>query len=257
MKTGLLMTALAAITLSLMVACGELVPSTLGRITGVAVSGRHAYVAMDSEGVSVPGLRIVDVSDSSRPVEVGSYGRDFSGVAASGNFAYLAGRQGLVIVDVSNPSQPREIGSKRLSVRTPSVAVSHNVAYLGLGEQGLEMVDVSNPTKPRFIARADEGPLKNVYQLYASGNRLYVGDYVRWVAFDITDPSRPTEIGPYLPGPFDFAARSGILAYVEVGGSRELVIMDVSNPSQPKRLGFIMLGVQGMRRSSFNPALWD
>jgi hypothetical protein len=58
-------------------------------------------------------LRVIDISNPTNPVEIGSYdtpGEAF-GVYVSGNFAYVADRDsGLRVIDISNPKNPVEIG---------------------------------------------------------------------------------------------------------------------------------------------------
>ena len=59
------------------------------------------------------GLRVIDISNPSNPVEVGYY--DTPGyawdVAVSGSYAYIAdGISGLRVIDISNPSNPVEVG---------------------------------------------------------------------------------------------------------------------------------------------------
>ena len=69
----------------------------------MAVAGRYAYVATEGAG-----LRVVDVSSPTAPVEVGFCDtmRDAYGVAVAGNYAYVADGDGLRVVDVSNRSAP-------------------------------------------------------------------------------------------------------------------------------------------------------
>jgi hypothetical protein len=77
---------------------------------GVAVAGNYAYIADLGSG-----LHIVDISDKSTPVEIGSFniGGGFSasyGVEIAGNYAYMATQTGLYIIDISNPFNPVESG---------------------------------------------------------------------------------------------------------------------------------------------------
>ena len=66
----------------------------------MALAGPHAYVVTGEKG-----LRVVDVSTPSAPVEVGfvdTPGRALSGVAVAAGFAYLGdGSGGLRVIDVS------------------------------------------------------------------------------------------------------------------------------------------------------------
>ena len=94
------------------------------------MSGHYAYLASGAFG-----LRVIDVSTPSAPVEVGWIRPTGSAyeVAVSGRYAYLAnGLGGLRIIDVSDPAAPVEVGS----FETPGdalaygVAVAHGYAYV-------------------------------------------------------------------------------------------------------------------------------
>ena len=78
-------------------------------ILDIFVSGNYAYTAAHESG-----LRIIDVSNSQAPSEIGYYNTgDYSeGVFVSGNYAFMAdGDSGLCIIDISNPSSPSKTGA--------------------------------------------------------------------------------------------------------------------------------------------------
>ena len=84
-----------------------------GSTTVVAVHDAHAYVATIYDEV-----RILDISDISRPRQVGTYPTPDGvlGIALQGQVAYLAARnEGLIILDVSNPAAPTTLGNLRFS----------------------------------------------------------------------------------------------------------------------------------------------
>ncbi len=77
-------------------------------ISDIALAGSYAYIANSDSG-----LRIINMSDPTQPVEVGFYDTPGSagGVAVMGSYAYIAdGYFGLRIVNVSNPANPYEVG---------------------------------------------------------------------------------------------------------------------------------------------------
>jgi len=85
------------------------------------VSGNYAYVAG-------PGLRVIDVSTPSAPVEVGSIGTpEATGVAVVGGYAYVVG-DGLRVIDVSTPSAPTYAGS--VDAAGLAVAAEGGYAYV-------------------------------------------------------------------------------------------------------------------------------
>ena len=109
----------------------------------VRVIGDYAYVGGN---VWDPGLerdmgflRVLNVTDPTKPVETGRCSVDFISVAeleVVGNYAYVPAAQwGLEVIDVSNPSKPVRAATFKTSDATPSdatlaVQVLGNTAYL-------------------------------------------------------------------------------------------------------------------------------
>lgn len=125
-------------------------PQTLGTLTmpaltsayDVAVVGTTAYVACLSEGA-----RIIDISDPSAPVIVGSFPSvdNALGVAAGNGRLYLADAAGgLAVVDTSNPANP--VLKHRIAVdgEALQVIVIDGKAYVASGTGGLQIFDVTN-----------------------------------------------------------------------------------------------------------------
>ncbi|RLB77025.1 MAG: hypothetical protein DRH24_16905, partial [Deltaproteobacteria bacterium] len=96
-------------------------------ISDIAVDGDYAYVSCYEDG-----LRIIDVSDSFNPVEVGHvYTNGYAqGVAVSGSYAYVASYgYGLRVIDISDPTNPVEVGHFDAK-NVVKVKISGNFAYL-------------------------------------------------------------------------------------------------------------------------------
>jgi hypothetical protein len=116
-------------------------PSIIGSfdrlyVTGIDVVGDYAYLAD-----AWSGLRIVDISNPSAPIEVGFYdlpGDSATDVVVAGNYAYVARvLNGLWIIDISNPTAPMEAGFYDTSGNTRDMAVAGNYAYVADGDGGL------------------------------------------------------------------------------------------------------------------------
>jgi len=106
-------------------------------VRGLAVSGGHAFVAIGSHG-----MRVIDVSDPSVPVEVGAYVRvlsDTYDVAVSGGYAYITDGPtwGLQVVDVSTPSSPVVVGGYYAPTLDLALASGH--VFVTEGWAGLEV----------------------------------------------------------------------------------------------------------------------
>ena len=182
----------------------------------------YAYVAAGSKG-----LLVVDITDPTRPQEVGSYNPRgwFVEVVVSApdpqghTYAYVADYTGgLQVVDVSDPANPWKVGEYdtpgyardvAISARDPQGNIYAHVAYYHeyirwyvdyygnkygetvYGESGLRMVDVSNPISPTEVSAYDSpGTARGVI---VSGTYSYLADGasgLRVVKFD------PSEVSP-------------------------------------------------------------
>jgi len=104
----------------------------------VYVSGNMAYIA-DGES----GLRIVDVSDPTRPKEVGFYDTNDCAeeVYVFGTIAYLVdGLGGLRLIEVSDPTTPREVGFYDTGGYARGVYVSDNTVFVADGGNGIYII---------------------------------------------------------------------------------------------------------------------
>lgn len=96
---------------------------------------------------------------------------------AKKDLAYLTTDK-LYIVDVTNKSAPVRIGSFSLSGAGTRVVVLNNVAYVGIAGSAtkLQLIDVSNPSAPSLLGSLVNSSLANVRDVYvrADGNRAYI-----------------------------------------------------------------------------------
>jgi len=141
-------------------------------VVGVAVSGRHAYVAGAMNGV-----HIVDVNVPSAPILIGNFlTSGFSqAVAASGNRLYAGNGDGTVqVVDVSDPARPLELGRYRTPGAVSGLAVAGNQLFVSDGGGGIQILDISNPASVTLLKSLDTSG--EARQAVTSGNILYVAD---------------------------------------------------------------------------------
>jgi len=207
---------------------------TPGYAYGVAISGKHAYVADYDKG-----LRVIDISDPAHPYEVGFYDTPGQawGVAVSGSYAYVAdGNWGLRVIDVSDPAHPTDVGFTYTPSVACGVAVSGTYAYVA-DENGLGVIDVSDPAHPAEVGFYDTPGY--AYDVAVSGTYAYVADGASGLrVIDVSDPVHPSEVGFYdTPGSAYGVAVSGTYAYVDdlFYGLR---VIDISDPAHPTEVGF-------------------
>jgi hypothetical protein len=212
-----------------------------GPAYSVAVFGSHAFFGSGTV------LVVADVSNAAEPLEVGEVVLSgiVWGVAASGNYAYVAA-DGLRVIDVSTPASPIEVGFLETPGGAFGVAVSGNYAYVAEGYNGLRVIDVSTPASPIEVGLFDTPG--NAEGVAVSGNYAYIADGDQGLkVIDVSDPTDPDQVGSLeIPGIAGGVAVSGNDAYVTDGRwsgitndvDDGLRVIDVSTPASPIEVGF-------------------
>ena len=227
-------------------------PATVGSVAvrgeEVAVHGRYAYIAS-----SYYGLNVVDFYDPANPQVVANH--PAHGWAAktdvTGNYAYIAQSfDGLNIVNVSNPngSGPLLEGNVPTNGECRDVKIIGNIAYMADYAGGFRIIDVSDPTNPSEL-----GSDLNItaWRVEASGDYAFVDhsnpnnpDELR--IFSVSDPANPVQVASYPLGNlvWDLEYYND---YLMIGnGDAGLVILDVSDPTNPTEATTVNL-----------PDVWD
>jgi len=111
----------------------------------VAVSGRYAYLADDTEGVIV-----LDVTDPGNLRRIGGYslGGWAYYVEVLGSHLYMTGPTGLQVLNLSDPASPRPLGACDDWI---CGLTSYGEYVYGFDTAGLCVLDLSDPTKPRRV----------------------------------------------------------------------------------------------------------
>ncbi len=194
-------------------------------------------------GPNIPGgLDIIDISDPYNLQIIGSVDTplDVRGVAAEGNYAYIAcigysvmpGPGSLKVVDISDPENPWIAGSVEI-FETYDVAIMGNTAYVASGYLDLVLVDVGNPSDPSIIETISTGiyPTSVVIE---NGLAYLAGDGFSIV--ELQGMTGGTLLG-YLPLPhssFGLAVSEG-RAYL--GANNNFDVVDVGDPQNPFLIG--------------------
>ena len=133
-------------------------------LESVAALGNRAYLATDQ------GLTIMDVSDGTNPIQVGSYNLGSSfGVDIAGDLAYLSVDSGLVAVDVSVSTNPVTVAELELPGFGYSVRSIGNLIYQADSEGGLVIL----PRADSPAASAPAPALGQTLGLDSGGLRPY------------------------------------------------------------------------------------
>lgn len=161
--------------------------------------GDLAYLA-DGEG----GLKIIDLTDVSAPLEIGHF-NTVSGIYGAavnldfdGENVYLAaGLKGLMVINVADPASPSLLARLVTPGRTEDVCVVGDLVFIADDEDGLQVVDISDPAVP-YIAGSLALP-GHLHSLVWDGISLFVGGYNTGLwKLDISEPTAPEVVG-WLP----------------------------------------------------------
>ncbi|MBL9138075.1 MAG: hypothetical protein JNK85_19565 [Verrucomicrobiales bacterium] len=208
---------------------------------GLASSGSEVLGAGGTEG-----LIILDVASAPAPRELARLrfpGARASAVSVDGGFAYVSTDTGVQVVDVTTVSAPVAVATISGAARTASVGVGR--AYVCDVNLGLVTYDVSTPAAPKRVSIAE--PIRSAQGLAVQGHLAFVVDPTTgFHLMDMSHPSAPryaahVEVG----GRAVAVAASEGRAFVSVEAGRgkgELVIIDTTEPNQPKELRRVDLG---------------
>ncbi|MEO0004862.1 MAG: T9SS type A sorting domain-containing protein [candidate division WOR-3 bacterium] len=210
-------------------------PIPAGLTDDVFVSGNYAYIADCCDG-----LRIIDISNPTYPVEVGECSTRIwaQAVHVLGDYAYIADGRGLTIVNVTDPANPFIVGYCESLGMAHSLGlfVCDSIAYLA--DHGLWIINVTDPSNPTVIARYVSSPPSR--DVCVNGNYAYLAaDIDGLIIINISDPTHPVETGRYS---FEGSAFAVSLAgsYACVAGPEGLMrVIDISDPTHPYEVGRI------------------
>lgn len=179
------------------------------------------------------GLKILDVSNPSSIVELGSHDTedDAQGMFYLDNYAYVADRfNGLVIFDVSTLNSPMWESTFYTRDFPDDVYVEGNLAYVAADSSGLRIFDITDPANP-----VEVGNYPDFYPEGVSvrGSYAYVMEYDGLWVLNVDDPSNPTDEGvEWISGMTEDLFLDYPYAYV-AQGDNGVSIIDVSTPSSP------------------------
>jgi hypothetical protein len=244
----------------------EVVESFVGEASDAALVGDLLYVANGRGGV-----RILDMSDPTRPVKLGgvrppvlqqvtTFNAPVDGaqvIKVEGNYAYVADRSsGLVILDITNPTNPAILSTLPQIRRIDDLRVEGDLVYViqGSGSGGLTdgfvVVDASDRQQPAIIGSL---PLsrRSTMSLEVIGSVALVGStgWFQIRLIDISDPTQPVEILPAYQDidPVHAMQRAGNRLYV--AGNGQFTIFDCTDP-----LNLQLIGRQSLNRLGEPPA---
>ncbi|MCK4494181.1 MAG: hypothetical protein KAU26_09005, partial [Methylococcales bacterium] len=162
-------------------------------------------------------------------------------VDIAGDYAYVAaGSEGLQIVDVSDRENPKIISSLDTDGTAIDIRVLGNFAYIADGDKGLVIINIIDPLKPVLASTLTTAGIAQ--DIKVDFQTAYIANGKG--GLEIIDVSRPTK-------PISQAQLSnlGNTKGVDVEGNtvvvvadKALIVIDASDPHNPKQLGKINIG---------------
>ncbi len=229
---------------------GSLAMSTGLRETVLAVSGRYAYTAGNTDA-----LVVFDIGNPAVPVKVGTinagYGAIYNatGIYISGTHLFITSTSisKLAIFDISNPALPVFSGSVATGTNPRSVFIYAKYAYVAnSGDGTFQVIDISNPALPIVISTTLVEASSQPYSVKIAGNYAYIASGYSTAGiglhiYDVSNPILPVLVSSLNATMSQDIAVSGNYAYMIGGGG--LQVIDVTNPAAPVIVGFTASGM--------------
>jgi hypothetical protein len=207
--------------------------------------GTTVYVSTYPLDTGVDTLHVVDVTEPTTPVGLGSLGfaDRILGVVATENLVYVLTAAALFIVDVTIGSEPSVVGSYTLPAPIPDggwykrLAVIGSAAYVRDHAAGrTRIIDVSNPQLPHQI-----GSFEGAANFGVSTGYCYLAPYanVDFTILDVSVPSLPVVVGtlPCMDFMSDISVYDGVAAIAATQDG--LRLLDVTAPTSPVEVSVV------------------
>lgn len=199
-------------------------------VTAVAAHGHLALVGNRA------GMQVLDISRPSDPTELGSIGGGaVSGIAVSGQTAWLTFTREARAVDLSDPHHPsytaRLVPTNPISV-VSAVGVNGQAVYLAGND--FDVFDLSVPQAPVHKGSLVVSGYVNAIRVV--GAQAFVATTSGLHVLDVSNPLAPSLVGTAASSTCQDVWVDGGRAFVAAGNSG-LVVFDVSDPAAPRRIG--------------------
>lgn len=170
---------------------------------------------------------------------IDQYGGSTNVVAIQAGYAYLGQGPRMVVLDVSTPAAPTWVGeSELLPGLVMGLVVEADYAYVTTAFSGLHIFDITQPDSPELVSQ--------VKPEHPGCGPLVLEDGIAFVAcnpsgllmVDVNDPTSPNILASdSIQGTMISIAVMNNFVYL-VDFSKEIVIVDISDPGNPQQVGF-------------------
>jgi hypothetical protein len=213
--------------------------STEGVVRDMLVVDHSLYIA-DGSGW----LRIIDVKNPQKPKLSGTLhlGGEVKAIYYENNKIYIAaGWNGVHIIDVIDDVSPTLIHSYKSTGYALDVVVKNSHVFIAAGRKGLQIVDATDPYNPKTLGTHKiSGRAAGIDADDAHAYVVNMDDASPSLTiFDVTNKGMPKLIAAE---PLRYGAErvrvEGHFVYVAgVANDAGLIVVDVSNPRKPMKVG--------------------
>ena len=163
---------------------------------------------------------------------------DIYGVRASqikDNILFVASMSYFSTVDISDLHHPVILAKIAITGVGYDIELKGDYAYVASRLAGVQVFNIHNPRKIRYITTYDT--LEQATGLAINGNILLVCNRTFGLELvDISQPDHPVFLGKLKTSEAQGVKSRGNYAYIGEHYSKQLTIIDISNPQQPKQL---------------------
>ncbi len=200
----------------------------------IAVNGNYAYATAGSE------LRVVDVSDSTSPIDVGKCyvtSNNVNNVVVNDRYAFVTDYYGgLYAVDIQDPFHPTLFYTMLYPAtgwyNALSIVVRDTILYVvGSNVDGMRILGVNDPS--HYSSLSNYNTNSNGDRVVLSGSHAYVRFGIFFTIVDVSNPRNPRTSGVHAfddgnHNDYRYTVNNGYLFYPSF---RHFEIWDVRDPA--------------------------
>jgi len=219
-----------------------------GHIGSVTVEGNYAHVLSYSKGTPFRGLMEVNIQDLQDPNLVGmldnhhlfAYLSERPKILES--YVYISSRDssGLHVIDIQDPSNPNEIGSFFSGQWLNDPIINEDLAYFEIANGQILVADISDPSNPT-LQDTIYFRENSVSTEFVTGKTIVARDNYSITLWNIENPDSVELLSTIELYNIHNQALFGDRLYIihEYQFQPEIIlgVYDISEPSQPDRLG--------------------
>ncbi|MFZ5352327.1 MAG: S-layer homology domain-containing protein [Bacillota bacterium] len=199
-------------------------------IRDIVLKDSYAYIACGGAG-----LRIVDISDPQKPVEISCWDSPgyAEGLKIADDYVYLAdGPYGLTVIDVKDVNKPEVVSNTFSTSYAFDVDIAGSYAYIAAAGAGLLIADIASPSAPKELGYLNTPGY--AYGVSVSDNIAYIADgWEGMRVINVENPATPAEIGYYKTPGQAFGIKADDKSVYIADAFKGLRVINVSNPYMP------------------------